>query len=62
MQRRGTSMATPRVTGVAAIHLNLNPGLEVVEVYENLFKNATSGSVRGNLKRMPNLIIYNNPV
>ncbi|KAF9330508.1 hypothetical protein BG006_006538 [Podila minutissima] len=63
----GTSMATPHVTGIAAIYLSLKPGtaqtpgLEAIEVYEYLSKNATSGSVSGNLKGMPNFIIYNNP-
>ncbi|KAF9330507.1 hypothetical protein BG006_006537 [Podila minutissima] len=39
----------------------LNPGLEAIEVYEYLSKNATSGSLSGDLKGMPNLIVYNNP-
>ncbi|KAF9303339.1 hypothetical protein BGZ74_003948 [Mortierella antarctica] len=63
----GTSMATPHVTGIAAIYLSLipgtaqSPGLEAIEVYEHLSKNATSGSVLGNLHGMPNFIVYNNP-
>ncbi|KAG0008584.1 hypothetical protein BGZ82_004572, partial [Podila clonocystis] len=37
----GTSMATPHVTGVAAIYLSLNPGLTVGNVYRRLSRNAT---------------------
>ncbi|KAG0355931.1 hypothetical protein BG005_005162 [Podila minutissima] len=58
----GTSMATPHVTGIAAIYLNLNSGLKVGDLYKSLSKNATSDSVSGNLRGMPNLVVYNSPV
>ncbi|KAG0020045.1 hypothetical protein BGZ82_011700 [Podila clonocystis] len=58
----GTAIATPHVTGVAAIYLSLNPNLGVGDLYMSLSKSATSGSISGDLKDMPNLIVYNSPV
>ncbi len=66
----GTSMATPHVTGIAAIYLNLKPGLDVKDVYKSLSENATNDQlsgdfstgdqVSGTFKKMPNSIVYNN--
>ncbi|KAG0084143.1 hypothetical protein BGZ92_010158 [Podila epicladia] len=58
----GTAIATSHVTGIAAIYLSLKPGLEAEELYRSLSENATSGSLSGDLKEMPNLIVYNRPV
>ncbi|KAG0355932.1 hypothetical protein BG005_005163 [Podila minutissima] len=58
----GTAIAVPHVAGIAAIYLSLSPGLRVGDLYKSLSKNATSGSLSGDLKGMPNLIVYNSPV
>ncbi|KAG0068624.1 hypothetical protein BGZ92_004859 [Podila epicladia] len=57
-----TAIAVPHVTGIAAIYLSLNPRLEVGELYKRLSENATPGLLSGDLKGMPNLIVYNRPV
>ncbi|KAG0099814.1 hypothetical protein BGZ93_005745 [Podila epicladia] len=58
----GTAIATCHVTGIAAIYLSLIPGLKVGDLYKRLSENATPGLLSGDLKGMPNLIVYNSPV
>lgn len=58
----GTSMATPHVTGIAAIYLSLDQNLLMTkDVYGRLTDYATGGALHGDLQGMKNLIVFNNP-
>jgi subtilisin family serine protease len=53
----GTSMATPHVTGVAALYLQLNPGAAPQTVRDALFAATTKGVVT-NSKTANNHLLY----
>jgi subtilisin family serine protease len=57
----GTSMATPHVTGAAAVFLGLNPGASVAQVAEGLTSQATVGVISGLTDTTPNKYLYVSP-
>jgi subtilisin family serine protease len=56
----GTSMATPNVTGVAALYLQGNPTASPATVSAVLVGNATAGVVTNPGRKSPNLLLYTN--
>jgi aqualysin 1 len=54
----GTSMASPHVAGVAAIHLELNPDATPSEVATALFAAASTGKVTGGGTGSPDRLLY----
>src|SRR4051812_45024517 len=54
----GTSMATPHVTGAAAMLLSRNPGAAPSAVAASLVSNATTGVVKVAGTRSPNRLLY----
>ena len=54
----GTSMASPHVTGVAALYLASNPGASPATVTQNVVGSATSGVVTGLDAASPNKLLY----
>jgi subtilisin family serine protease len=54
----GTSMATPHVTGVAALYLSVHPGDSATKVRDEIVKNAIPGVVGGPGPGSPNLLLY----
>ncbi len=54
----GTSMATPHVTGAAALYLQSNPSASPATVRNALVNNATSGKVTSAGTGSPNLLLY----
>ena len=54
----GTSMATPHVTGSAALYLELNPTATPAQVSSALTSNATAGVVKSGGTGSPNLLLY----
>jgi len=54
----GTSMATPHVTGAAAVLLSRTPGLSPTAVASSLVANATTGVVKLAGSRSPNRLLY----
>jgi subtilisin family serine protease len=56
----GTSMATPHVTGVAALYLQSNPGASPATVSSALTSNATAGVVKSAGRKSPNRLLYTN--
>lgn len=54
----GTSMATPHVTGAAALILSVNTSYTPAQVASALTSNATSGKVTGAGTGSPNLLLY----
>jgi subtilisin family serine protease len=57
----GTSMATPHVTGAAAVYLGLNPGASVAQVADGLTSQATTGVLLGLTGVTPNKLLYVSP-
>ncbi len=56
----GTSMATPHVTGVAALYLSGHTSATPTEVRNALVANATSGVVKSAGRNSPNLLLFSN--
>ncbi len=54
----GTSMATPHVTGAAALYLAANPSATPQQVRDALVNNATSGVVKNPGSGSPNKLLY----
>ncbi|MCA1830080.1 MAG: S8 family serine peptidase, partial [Actinobacteria bacterium] len=54
----GTSMATPHVTGAAALYLQANPGATPAQVSNGLTSNATNGVVQSAGSGSPNKLLY----
>ena len=56
----GTSMATPNVTGVAALYLQYYPTASPANVALELTGNATFGVIKNAGRNSPNLLLYTN--
>ncbi|MFQ5737517.1 MAG: S8 family peptidase [Acidobacteriota bacterium] len=54
----GTSMASPHVTGVAALFLEANPSASPATVFNAIIDNATSGRLSSIGSGSPNLLLY----
>jgi subtilisin family serine protease len=54
----GTSMASPHVTGAAALYLETNPGASPATVASALVANGTSGAISGVPSGTVNLLLY----
>lgn len=54
----GTSMATPHVTGSAALYLSANKGATPQQVRDALVNNATDGAVKNPGSGSPNKLLY----
>lgn len=57
----GTSMATPHVTGAAAVFLGLNPTASVAQVADALASQSTKGAVQGLSATTVNNLLYISP-
>jgi len=57
----GTSMATPHVTGAAAILLEANPGMSPKDVWNALYSASTKGAISGVPSNTPNALLYVTP-
>ena len=56
----GTSMATPRVAGVAAMYLQNNSNASPATVANEIIANATSGRLTAIGAGSPNFLLYSN--
>jgi PKD repeat protein len=54
----GTSMATPHVTGAAALFLELNPNATPSQIASALLSNATAGAISNPGSGSPNRLLY----
>ena len=54
----GTSMATPHVTGVAALYKAGNPSASAATVTSWINSNATANAITGNVSGTPNRLLY----
>lgn len=54
----GTSMATPHITGIAALYLAAHPTATAMEVHDGILAQATSGVVKNPGTNSPNLLAY----
>lgn len=54
----GTSMATPHVTGVAALYLQSNPGASPASVRNALVTNGTPSKVKNAGRSSPNVLLF----
>lgn len=54
----GTSMATPHVSGAAAILLSRNRSLSPAELHQTMINNATIGAVSANKGATPNRLLF----
>jgi subtilisin family serine protease len=54
----GTSMATPHVTGVAALYKSRNGDAVSSTVWSALINSATSGVISGNRTGTPNRVLF----
>jgi len=54
----GTSMASPHVTGVAALYLSANPTASPATVASNLYSTSTSGAITNLDGSSPNRMVY----
>lgn len=54
----GTSMASPHVTGVAALYLAVNPNANPATVAQNIFNTSTPNVVTGLDTASPNRLVY----
>jgi subtilisin family serine protease len=54
----GTSMASPHVTGSAAVYLGLNPDATPSQVRDALVTNGTTGKITGGGSGSPNVLLY----
>src|SRR5690606_15326210 len=57
----GTSMATPHVTGIAAMYLSAHPSAPPAEVANVIASRATPGVITGLDANSPNLLAYSDP-
>lgn len=57
----GTSMASPHVTGAAALYLGENPSATPAQVQDALVGNATTGTLTGVDPSSPNRLLYTGP-
>ncbi len=57
----GTSMATPHVTGIAALYLTDHPNASPAEISSIIVSRATSGVISGLDPASPNLMAYSDP-
>ncbi|KAF9974480.1 hypothetical protein BGZ73_002104 [Actinomortierella ambigua] len=59
----GTSMATPHVTGAAALLISAEAGLTTSQaVFNRLIALSTPNKITGNLKSTPNRLLFNNGI
>ena len=57
----GTSMATPHVTGAAAVYLGLNPGASPAQVADGILAQSTANALTGLNATTPNKMLYVSP-
>lgn len=58
---QGTSMASPHVTGAAAVFLGLNPGASVAQVTQSILGQATDNAITGLMPDTVNKLLFISP-